>query len=199
MIVGILLAAGRGSRFGAQKLLAPLAGIEQAGAVVEAVGERACRNACAALPRVIAVVRPGEAELSARLARSGAEVVEFPGADAGMGASLARGIAETPGCDGWVVALADMPFIEPSTIARVASALADGAALAAPFYGGHRGHPVGFGREFEARLLGLAGDEGARGVVRGNAHRLQRIVVDDPGILRDIDRPGDLGPGHVGA
>lgn len=192
-VIGILLAAGRGQRFGGDKLLAK-AGSTPGGAVLagECIGVTACRNLLVALPRVVAVVRPGDAALAAALGAAGAQVVRCESADDGMGASLACGVAATKGAAGWLVALADMPWIMPSTIARVAAAVADGAPVAAPFHGGKRGHPVGFSAACYAALAALTGDEGAKAVVAAHGDGLARIDVDDAGTLRDVDRPEDL-------
>ena len=102
-IVGVLLAAGRGERFGGGKLLVPLPAGPNAGV---ALGVAACRNLRAAVGGVIAVVRPGDPALVASFAREGAHVVVAANADGGMGASLAAGIAAASGADGFVVALA---------------------------------------------------------------------------------------------
>jgi molybdenum cofactor cytidylyltransferase len=195
-VIGILLAAGKGERFGGDKLLAKAgAGPGSAGLAGECIGVTACRNLLAAVPRVVAVVRPGDAALAAALGAAGARVVRCPNADDGMGASLACGIAATKDAEGWLVALADMPWIMPSTIARVAAALAEGALVAAPFHQGKRGHPVGFSAACYAALAALTGDEGAKGVVAAHGERLARIDVDDPGTLRDVDRLADLRSG----
>jgi molybdenum cofactor cytidylyltransferase len=85
-----------------------------------------------------------------------------------------------------------MPWILPSTIARVAAAVADGAPVAAPFHDGKRGHPVGFSRACYDRLAALTGDEGAKSVVARYADELAHIDVDDPGTLRDVDTRKDL-------
>jgi molybdenum cofactor cytidylyltransferase len=183
-VVGILLAAGRATRFGGDKLLAGVTG--------ERVGAMACRHLLSAVPRVIAVVRPGDAALAAVLGAAGARIVRCAKADDGMGASLACGVAETKDAAGWLVALADMPWILPSTIARVARAVADGAPVAAPFHRGKRGHPVGFSAACYAALAALTGDEGAKSVVAAYCDSLARIDVEDAGTLRDIDRPADL-------
>ena len=115
-----------------------------------------------------------------------------------MGASLAAGvaasIATTRDVAGWVVALADMPFIRPTTHTRIADAIATGAELVAAGYRGERGHPVGIGARFLDQLLALEGDAGARNIVRANPESLQVIECDDSGVLRDIDTRGDLGP-----
>ena len=73
-------------------------------------------------------------------------------------------------------------------------ALAGGAALAAAFVDGQRGHPVGFAARWRRELLALTGDEGARAVIGGNRGLLRRIYTADPGVLQDVDRPGDIPP-----
>src|SRR5947208_4959013 len=82
--------------------------------------------------------------------------------------SLACGVQATPDADGWLVALADMPWIKPSTIRTLAAALTAGADIVAPSYNGERGHPVGFARRHYAALSALTGDEGARAIVQVN-------------------------------
>ena len=157
-----------------------------------AVGVAACRALIAAVPSTIAVVRPGDGVLIDALRTAGARIIECERADEGMGASLACGVGASAEADGWVVALADMPWIAVPTFGRVRDAVADGALLAAPFHRGRRGHPVGFGRACYAELAALSGDEGARAVVVRHARELQRIEVDDLGVLRDVDTPADL-------
>jgi molybdenum cofactor cytidylyltransferase len=153
----------------------------------------ALRNLRAVVPDVIAVVAPGSTRLASLLAEAGARVTECPNADHGMGASLAWGVAATVSADKWIIALADMPFILPQTIAAVTRALDEGALAAAPFYGDRRGHPVGFGSVLRDELLALDGDEGARAVLARHAAALVRVACDDSAILRDIDVPADLG------
>jgi molybdenum cofactor cytidylyltransferase len=194
-IVGILLAAGRGDRFGGDKLLANVrerVNAEGSRLAGDSIGVAACRNLVAALPHVVAVVRPGDTALAQALGAAGARVVPCANADDGMGASLACGVISTRDAAGWIVALGDMPWIAAPTIARVVRAVADGALVAAPFYKGQRGHPVGFGASCCAELSGLSDDDGAKSVVAAHRDALVRIDVDDPGTLRDVDRPSDL-------
>jgi molybdenum cofactor cytidylyltransferase len=186
MIAGVLLAAGRARRFGASKLMAPLPG------AAGPVGVAACRALVAALPRSVAVVRPDDPELAAALRAAGAEIVECAIADGGMGTSLACGVGATRDAAGWVVALADMPWVATTTTQAVADALAAGVVVAAPWFRGQRGHPVGFGAACLPALLALAGDEGAKRVFIAHEARARRIDVDDPGCVRDVDRIGDL-------
>jgi molybdenum cofactor cytidylyltransferase len=109
-----------------------------------------------------------------------------------MGASLACGVAATKDADGWVIALADMPWTAPATIGSVAVALADGSDIVAPSHRGERGHPVGFARRHCDALTALRGDAGAREIVAAHRDRLALIAVDDPGTVRDVDTPAAL-------
>jgi len=184
-ICGILLAAGASRRFGSDKLMHPLAGHTP-------VAVTALANLRAAIPHVIAVVRPGVPLLENRLSEAGATVLLCLNAEDGMGASLATAVAASGDVAGWIIALADMPYIRPETIGRIAAAVAAGAAIVAPAYRGERGHPVGVSARFRAQLEALRGDEGARSVLKENAGLIRLIEVDDPGVCRDIDTPDDL-------
>ena len=193
-IVGILLAAGRATRFGGDKLLAPL--VQGAADVAPGtpIGVASALHLVAALPRSLAVVRPGDAGLAAALRATGLSIVECDNADEGMGASLACGVAASRDADGWIVALADMPWIRSSTILAVAQAIERGDDLAAAFYQGHRGHPVGFARRHYAGLAALRGDAGARAILVTNEGSIARVDVDDPGVVRDVDTRADMSP-----
>jgi molybdenum cofactor cytidylyltransferase len=184
-IVGILLAAGSASRFGGDKLLAPL----EDGTPL---GVRAFCNLVACVDSVVAVVRPGDQAIARALSDRGAEITVCPHAANGMGQSLAWAIRATPLAKAWVIALADMPWIEVATIQRVADALERGAELVAASHQGVRGHPVGFSRRCYGELVALSGDEGAKTIVRAHERELQLIETDDAGISRDVDTPGDL-------
>lgn len=184
---GILLAAGRGSRFGTDKLTHPLDdGTPMALA--------AAWNLMAALPGDVLVVVNGEnPELMALLAQAGLSVTVCPGAQAGMGASLAWGVTQSRAADGWLIALADMPWIRPTTIRAVARAVTAPGSIAAPAFRGHRGHPVAFGRDFGQDLMELGGDEGARRLLQAFARDVSILPCADPGVLWDIDRPKQIG------
>jgi len=184
MIAGVLLAGGAGTRFGGDKLLfRPPGGTP--------IGLAALRNLKAALPSIVAVVRPEHAELRHLLEEEDVRVIDCAEAQLGMGHSLAAGVAAEPAADGWVIALADMPRIRPDTIAAVARALEQGAELVVPVFAGHRGHPVGFSRRFRDQLLSLSGDTGARAIVAANQSLVRALEVDDSGVIQDIDTQAD--------
>src|SRR5262249_21545400 len=133
-MIGILLAAGSATRFGdrGNKLLQRLPdGRELALA--------SAQNLRAALPWTVAVVRPGAEALAKLLRGAGARVLTCEEAEHGMGASLAAAIRLAGEAEeGFVIALADMPFIRPATISAVFAQIGEGATLAAPTYRGRR-------------------------------------------------------------
>lgn len=186
-IVGLLLAAGSATRFGADKLLHRLPhGVP--------IAVQAARHLASQIPRVVAVVRPDAGKLFLDLQNEGHEVVVCDNAAEGMGASLACAVRAAGRADAYLVALADMPFVRASSIAAVRDAMASGAAFAAPFFRGRRGHPVGISGAYFDALLALKGDEGAKRVIGESRDKLMKIPVGDPGVVRDIDTPDDLLP-----
>ncbi len=191
-INGILLAAGRGSRFDPtgvrDKLLQPLPNGDP-------VAVAAARSLLAALPRVLAVVRPDAHFLAAQLQEIGCDIAVCANADEGMAASLVEGVSRTRNAAGWVIALADMPYVQPTTMRALVEALQGGAQIAAPTYCGRRGNPVAFSRAHLANLLSLRGDEGARRWLK--VFSVAAIATDDPGIVQDIDSPEDILAGRA--
>jgi molybdenum cofactor cytidylyltransferase len=182
-ITALLLCGGRGSRFGGDKLLAGH----------EPVAARAARHLVEGAGHVLAVTPVGAVQLRALLERAGCKVIESDRTPAGMGATLAAGVAATPRADGWIVALGDMPAIAPRTITQVREGLEAGALIVAPFDAhGRRGHPVGFSARLRDELLGLEGDAGARDIVARHSGAIMRIGSDDQGIFIDIDTRADL-------
>ncbi len=180
-IVGILLAAGCSRRFGADKRLHPLAdGTPMALAAARRLAETGCRS--------IVVIRPGDMALASLLAAEGMETVVCVDADKGMGHSLSRGIQASANAAGWLVALADMPYIAPASYHAVLGALQDGARLARPAFEGKLGHPVGFSANYLPELLALTGDQGGKAILDAHRDDLRLCPVDDPGVLKDIDQ-----------
>jgi molybdenum cofactor cytidylyltransferase len=182
---GVLLAAGASTRFGSDKLLVPLDDGTP-------VAVQAARRLLPVLPETVAVVRTADGPLARQLRAAGCRVVVNAYAEGGIGTSIAAGVAAAAPAHGWLIALADMPFLQTDTIARVAHAIAQGALAAAACHRGRRGHPVGFASTLRAELLNLRGDVGARAVLDRHAGDIVRLDVDDPGVLADIDTPGDV-------
>jgi molybdenum cofactor cytidylyltransferase len=190
-VLGVLLAAGTGSRFEAgNKLAADLAG--------EAVVGRAARTLVDAragghLDDAVAVLGH-EAELVAEaLADLPVEAVENPAYEAGQSTSVARGvrIAGERDADAAVFALGDVPCVAVGTVAALVDAWRDaGAGIVVPTHDGRRGNPVLFDERHFQELRALSGDAGGRSLFE--RYPVERIAVDDPGVHRDVDTVADL-------
>ncbi|MCI0505824.1 MAG: nucleotidyltransferase family protein [Gammaproteobacteria bacterium] len=189
-IIGILLAAGHSTRFGGNKLLQPLPVNHIPMAVQSAL------LLLEALPNGIAVIRKDDQQLKSLLLETGIAVVENQNAHEGMSSSIRCGIESQKqlfsGAKGWVIALADMPYISATVIQQVANALREGALAAAPQFKNQRGHPVGFSYQLKDELLRLQGDAGAKTVLAKHHAKIRLINVSSNSILRDIDYPEDL-------
>jgi len=180
-----VLAAGASRRFGDEdKLAARLRG--------RALSEHVCAAipaACFAKRWVIArsIDHPCVPAWRAR----GFCVAANPRAAQGLGTSLALAarLAREAGCEGLVIALADMPFVPASHFEALARRMlaAGSEAIIASGHGEKRSVPAAFGSAQFARLERLAADAGARGFLR------EGEVVECPEQwLFDIDTPGDL-------
>ncbi|WP_296252859.1 nucleotidyltransferase family protein [Pseudomonas sp. UBA4194] len=187
----VILAAGHGQRYqalagqGVDKLLAPCQGLD---GVERAVFEHCLLNLSQAAVRRVVVTRPHKRDVLALARAYDCEVVLLD--SAGMGDSLAAGVAASADAAGWLICLGDMPFIQPRTFHSVLTALSD-EVICVPVGQGGYGHPVAFGGAFKKSLLALRGDQGARRLFAAGA--VQQVLTDDPGIYRDIDVPTDLG------
>lgn len=189
-MVGILLAAGFSLRFGlTNKLLQCLPDGRP-------IALASAENLIKAIPVSIAVLRPKNKDLTELLINAGLRIVFCREDDQEMADSLATGIRFSVNFeaanDGFVIALADMPYIQTETIVAVANKVADGASIVIPTYQNQRGHPVGFSAKFRSELENLQGDEGARSIIQRYTDEHLLLPTDDAGILVDIDRPNDL-------
>ena len=191
---GVLLAAGLGRRFDASgtesKLLQNLSD-------GRSIIQHSAHALISALPNSLVVVNQQQhsAAMLAQCLPLGFTSVtcahDQHHAEFGMANSIVQAIQATPeNCAGWIIALADMPYVQPSTIHAIRDALQTGADIVVPSFGGRRGNPVGFSARYRADLLALRGDQGARQLLRD--YPLQILDVGDAGILRDIDLREDL-------
>lgn len=136
--------------------------------------------------QVNVVLRPEDRELIALARRYHCAVTLL--ASRGLGSSIAAGVANRPWWTGWLVMLADMPWLQQNTVMRVFQAL-QFADTVRPMWQNQPGHPVGFDRTLRHSLLALKGDEGAHTILARHPPLL--IDVSDPGCVWDVDVPTD--------
>lgn len=111
-------------------------------------------------------------------------------ASGGLGESIAAGVAATENWNGWLIHLADMPFVSPQIFVQVAAALSQHN-IVRPSFQHQPGHPVGFTAILRKQLCALHGDNGARELLRSHGG-VYLLHLDQPGIVQDIDLPSQL-------
>jgi molybdenum cofactor cytidylyltransferase len=156
------------------------------------MGVAAAETLASELDDIIIIVRPEDTLLMNTYQELGLKVIINQQADKGMAASIITGVQASLNSSGWLIALADMPWIKTQTIQILLQELSKGASLVAPFYKGQRGHPVGFSSQWLDQLMQLQGDAGARAILQQHQDELTPLHLNDPGILRDVDYPSDL-------
>jgi molybdenum cofactor cytidylyltransferase len=178
-VAGLILAAGDGTRFGAEsKLLADLGGRPLLQWAVDA------QAAVARLGRIVVVLGSRADEITRRVRFGRAQTVVCADWEAGQAASLRCGLAALEGAEKVVVTLGDAPLVTAAVIARFAGEPARTRAT----YDGRPGHPVVLGPAEMTTLMSLTGDRGARDLLRGGP------VIEVGHICsgRDVDTPDDL-------
>ncbi|EQB0375583.1 nucleotidyltransferase family protein [Serratia marcescens] len=190
MTTGIVItAAGRGERF----IQAGGRGNKLNAGFADAAGERrslfehTLHQALASGLPVQVVTRPDNLPVLAACAANQVPVTLL--ASAGLGDSIAAGVAATPHWQGWLIHLADMPFVGADVFRQVADALRQHA-IVHPCYAQQPGHPVGFSALLRKPLCQLRGDNGARELLQGAAVHL--LPLEQPGVVQDIDLPSQL-------
>ncbi len=181
MIAGLLLAAGRSSRFGSDKLCATVHGDPVIRLAVRALAE---------LDDVIVVVPDDHASIQHALGGLGARLIQNSERDAGMASSILAGIAALPAdAAAIVIALADQPFASAQVTRTLVDRWREGDAdIVVPHYTDGRGHPVVFGRRCFEALSALSGDSGARRLFDDPQFRVAEVAIGFPMPL-DVDTP----------
>jgi len=186
VIAALLLAAGASRRMGRSKLQLDLKG--------RSVLERAVDGLLASpVELVLVIVAPGASGAPLDRSDSRLRVLSNPQPEEGMASSIRVGMKALPReVRALLLALADKPLVRPETVTAVVERFeATAAAIVYPTYQGRQGHPVLVAPALFAALSGLQGDVGAKSLLRKYAAQSAAVECDDPGVLLDIDTPGD--------
>jgi molybdenum cofactor cytidylyltransferase len=184
-IAAVILAAGRSSRMGRNKLLLDLDGKPiLCHAVDQALG--------AGLSEVVVVSGHQASKVREALGDRAVKVIEAREHKLGMSASLKAGIrALGPRTDAALVMLGDMPQVSAPLIRRLIAAYnpLEGRSIVVPTVDGKRGNPVLFDRRYFEEMLALEGDVGARHLIGAHDDQVAELAVDDAAVFTDVDTP----------
>ena len=186
-VVGVVLAAGAGSRFGSPKALAVYRGrllIELAVATLVAGG---CDD-------VVAVLGAAAADVEAQARLDGVRVVWNTDWAQGMSTSLRAGLTACAGADAAIVALVDQPGVTVAVVRRLIEHWKSSSRpVAVAAYDGEPRNPVLFAAPVWPDVqAGVHGDVGARAWLRAHPELVTAVEVGDVGDSTDIDTPDDL-------
>lgn len=185
MVTGIVIAAaGQGKRFiqaggAGNKLNASLGEVT--------VFEQTLQHALASYLPVHVVTRPENSLLQQVCTEYHVTFTLLE--SRGLGDSIAAGVNATKEWDGWLIHLADMPFVTPQIFIQTAAALRQHA-IARPCFNQQPGHPVGFSAALRGPLCALQGDDGGSSVLHGRSVYLFPIYL--AAMVQDIDLPSQL-------
>ncbi|WP_458040259.1 MULTISPECIES: nucleotidyltransferase family protein [Bacteria] len=184
-VLGLVLAAGAGTRFGGPKALARDGnGMPWVVRAVRTLRAGGCGQVLVAL---------GASATEARdLVPPNAEIVVVPDWRLGLSATISKGLAAAGerSASALVIMPVDTPDAPPAVVRRViaAAAVAPRRALVQATYGGDPGHPVLIGAEHFVPLShALSGDRGARAYLA--RHHALAVSCEDLWSGDDIDTP----------
>ena len=152
------------------------------------------------LDQVIVVTGAQARAVEAALTGLPVELVRNESWSEGMSSSMRSGLrALSSEAQAVLIVLGDQPGLSAALLqSLVARYRATRAPIVAPVYRGRRGNPVIFDRALFPELLAVQGDRGGRALVVRSQERVERVEVDDPAVIMDIDSPQDY-DGLLGA
>ena len=185
-VAAIVLAAGGSERMGQPKQLLPIGGRPMVCHVTEIVAE-------AGLAQVVVVTGAHAEAVATALADLPVDIVVNESWTEGMSSSMRAGLRLLrPEIQAVLLVLGDQPALTTDLLqSLVARYRATGALIVAPFYRGQRGNPVLFDRSLFSELLAVKGDRGGRLLIARHKEQVERVEVDDPAVIMDIDSPQD--------
>ena len=184
-VAGVILAAGEATRFGAQKLLAPLGGRALVQHVIGAAN-------ASSLSDVVLVVG-ADAERIARIAMGRTRVVRNSDYASGQASSLQVGLrALADEVDAAVVFLGDVPGVTSALVdTLIAHQRETGGTGVISRWNGRRTPPALLHRDLWAAAFALEGDVGMREVLAGRDDIAEVEVTPALGALDDVDTSDD--------
>lgn len=186
--VAVVTAAGSAERFGGKKLLALVDG--------EPLLDRTIRSLLDGGVGEVIVVVGADARLELErdvnaLNDPRVRPVENPDPSRGMFSSIQEGVRTAQG-DVLLVLPGDMPFVQPSTVRAVLDVWALKHGIVSPRYNGKRGHPVAMPLALRDEIAATDPTSNLHEVIKKHLDERTDVDIDDPGIIRDVDRPEDL-------
>jgi molybdenum cofactor cytidylyltransferase len=187
-IAAVVLAAGRSTRMGSNKLLKPVKGKPMIRQTVETVLQSRASP-------IVVVTGHDEQGVRDALKDLNVSFVHNPNYAEGISTSLAAGVAGLPlHIDGALMVLGDMPLVPAATLNKLITAFdpTERRSICVPIFHGERGNPILWGRQHFSEFAGLKGDKGAKVLLVVNSDQVVEVPAGNEGVLTDFDTPDSL-------
>ncbi|MFQ5528182.1 MAG: NTP transferase domain-containing protein [Thermoanaerobaculia bacterium] len=185
-VAGVILAAGRSARFGADlpKQLHRIGG-------QTLVHYSACVALGSQLRRIVVVTGHRGADVGAVVAGLAVEVVHNPNFADGQSTSVKAGLAAVASdADAVLFIPCDLPNLDVPAIDRLIEAYAESRGpIVVPVAEGKRRAPVLIDRSLFGEIDGVTGDRGARQIFPAHEDEIVEVVFDSALPFEDLDRP----------
>jgi molybdenum cofactor cytidylyltransferase len=187
--VAIVLAAGKSSRMGKNKLLIRLNGkrlIDHTLDTLEA----------SEIEKIVVVLgyKPIQLLKALKSRLNQLQIVFNEKYEEGMTSSFKKGLGLIKNADAVLLVLGDQPLFDPDLINRIVNQLekcAGNALIVSPIYEGKKGHPLLFSKELFKEILALGKNETIRDIVHRHDDIILKIEADVWTII-DIDTQDDV-------
>ncbi len=193
MYYAIILAAGTSSRFKSNKLLSILNGKKLIERTLEPFIE--LNNT---IKKICVVTGADYDEINSLFDNSGVDLVHNPKYMGGMSSSVKIGLEclkdRIIDFEGIFIHPGDIPFILKEDLLMMIDHLnLFPEKIVIPSYVGKKGHPLLVPPKYIDDMLKIdERSEGLRGFLKNNHKHIKFVIVENQGILRDIDYPEDL-------
>jgi molybdenum cofactor cytidylyltransferase len=187
-IAAVVLAAGKSTRMGSNKLLKTIKGRPMIRQTVETVLQSRASPVVVVTGHDAERVRDALKDLAVSFVHN-AKYAE------GLSTSLAAGVASLPPkADGALMVLGDMPLVPAATLNRLINAFdpTERRSICVPIFQGERGNPILWGRQHFGELESLKGDRGAKVLLVVNSDQVVEVPAGNEGVLTDFDTPDSL-------
>ena len=185
-VAAVVLAAGKSTRMGSNKLLADAGNATLLNRVISMLKNSAIDD--------VVVVTGHEAEAVRASLPEGVRSVHNARYAEGLSTSVAAGLKAAGEVDAALVCLGDMPLVDAASINKLIAAFnpTEHRSICIPTFEGKRGNPVLWGRKHFAALSSITGDKGGRTIIDELTEEVVDVPVASDGVLRDADTPEAL-------
>lgn len=182
----IILAAGSGSRIGTPKYRLPLGD----STFLQSIVAQAVRLE---ISPIVCVVASAERDLVAAQSGDSVRLVVNEKPERGMLSSVIEGLRHMGESSGALVMPVDHPYVSDATVSALISRISlHPDHVIKPVFRGRGGHPVLIPAAAFQIVLEADPTSSLREVIARRGIQVEPLAVDDEGVLRNINLPGDL-------